>query len=122
MGAHVRPHASRIGYGVHPWHDPAITDEFYEDFLELDATHFHVYAAEWTPTHIDFYVDNHLIRTVHQSPQYPMQFMLSVYEIPQPGAAATFAADAKDYPKQFVVDYFRAYQPEQGYPAAARGG
>jgi hypothetical protein len=29
--------------------DPNLTDEFYQDLLEIDATKFHVYAHEWTP-------------------------------------------------------------------------
>jgi hypothetical protein len=36
-----------------------------------------------------------------------MQFMLGIYEFAGPPAGA--------YPKEFVIDYFRAYQPEGGY-------
>lgn len=60
MGDDVHGQGSRIGYGVHPWGDPAINDEFYRELVPIDAARFHVYAAEWTPTHIDFYVDNRL--------------------------------------------------------------
>lgn len=115
MGEHVSPKSSRIGYGVHPWGDASISDEFYEDFLPIDATGFHIYAAEWTPTHIDFYVDNQKLRTVHQSPNYPMQFMLGIYELPHKAAQKQIAQPSASYPKRFVVDYFRAYQPIAGY-------
>ena len=118
MGVHVRPTSSRVGYGVHPWSDPTITDEFFEDFLHIDATHYHIYAAEWTPTHIDFYVDNQKIRTIHQSPKYPMQFMLGIYERPHLGAEAEASDRSATYPKKFIIDYFRAYQPVGGYAAA----
>jgi len=115
MGKDVYPEASRVRYGVHPWGDPTITDEFYEASLPIDATSFHLYAAEWTPAQIDFYVDNRKLRTIHQSPQYSMQFMLGIYERP----AQAHEADQRDgleaYPKRFVVDYFRAYQPLAGY-------
>jgi hypothetical protein len=48
-------------------------------------------------------------RTLSQSPNYPMQFMLSIYERPQgAGAAGRPEPDAR-YPKEFTVDYFRAY-------------
>jgi hypothetical protein len=100
---------SEVRYGVHPWSDATLTDEFYRDVLPMDATQFHIYAVEWTPTHIDFYVDNIKRRTIQQSPAYPMQFMLNIYELPRedsPGAV---------YPKQFVIDYFRGYQPVGGY-------
>jgi hypothetical protein len=57
---------------------------------------------------IDFYVDNQRIRRINQSPGYPMQFMLAIYELPGAGVNAV-------YPKKFVVDYVRGYQPKGGY-------
>jgi beta-glucanase (GH16 family) len=115
VGSHVTATSSRVRYGVHPWGDPAIKEEFYEDFLNLDATHFHVYGVEWTPAHLDFYVDNVKIRTIHQSANYPMQFMLSIYEHPFEGAWTGPYDPGAPYPKKFVIDYFRAYQPDGGY-------
>lgn len=84
-------------------------DEFYCDRLPLNATQFHTYVVEWTPTHIDFYVDDIRRRTVQRPIHYPMQFMLGIYELP--GAQT----DRHDYPRAFVVDYFRAYRPLHGY-------
>lgn len=110
MGEHVGGGRSRVGYGVHPWADPNIGDAFHEDFLDIDAAAFHLYAAEWTPTRIDFYLNNHKIRTVGQSPHYPMQLMLGIYE--RPWLRKAHSA----YPKTLVVDYVRAYQPIAGYP------
>ena len=108
FGKDVSDASTTVRYGIHPWKDPDLTDEFYHDSLEIDATKFHVYALEWTPTHIDFFVDNQKIRRINQSPGYPMQFMLSVYELPG-------REDSADNPKEFVVDYVRGYQPEAGY-------
>jgi beta-glucanase (GH16 family) len=108
FGKDLGPNSAKVGYGIHPRIDPNLTDEFYQDLLEIDATQFHVYAHEWTPTHVDFLIDHQRIRRIDQSPNYPMQFMLSIYELP--GAEETSV-----YPKEFVVDYVRAYQPEGGY-------
>ncbi|HEX8037309.1 MAG TPA: glycoside hydrolase family 16 protein, partial [Ktedonobacterales bacterium] len=47
-GAGVSAQGSRVGYGVHPWSDPAIMDEFYEEVVPIDARHYHIYAVEWT--------------------------------------------------------------------------
>lgn len=108
FGKDIGDTSAQVGYGIYPRRDPNLTDEFYVDTLGIDATKFHVYAHEWTPTHIDFFVDHQRIRRIHQSPAYPMQFMLSIYELPgtqEPGS----------YPKEFVVDYIRSYQPESGY-------
>ena len=90
------------------WGDPRLTDEFAQQTLELDATRFHVYALEWTPTQVDFFVDNQPVRRIKQAPAYAMQFMLSLYE--HPGDERTTA-----YPQAFIVDYVRAYQPVGGY-------
>lgn len=117
MGEFVSATSSRVGYGVHPWFDPTVTDEFFEEFLPIDATHYHIYAAEWTPTHIDFYVDNQKIRTIYQSPSYPMQFMVGIFELPHKVAGKALA-QSDSYPKQFIIDYFRAYQPVGGYVVA----
>jgi hypothetical protein len=57
---------------------------------------------------VAFFVDHRLIKTVAQSPRYPMQFMLGIYEFPDDGTAP---ARAHQYPKQFTIDYFRGYQP-----------
>jgi hypothetical protein len=116
-GAGVAADSSRVGYGVHPWSDTALRDEFYEQALPIDAACFHIYAIEWTPTFIDFYVDNQRLRTIRQSPAYPMQFMLGIYEHSSTTPEAERRAEAGDYPKEFVIDYFRAYQPLGGYAA-----
>lgn len=114
FGKDVSKTSSVVCYGVHPWKDTTLVDEFYRDALPIDATEFHIYAFEWTPSHIDFYVDNQPIRRISQSPNYPLQIMLSIFELP---GGNTDAA----YPKEFVVDYVRGYQPEGGYDSMSQG-
>jgi hypothetical protein len=108
FGADVHSGTATVRYGIHPWKDPGLTEEFCQDRLDMDVMQFHVYAFEWTPDHIDFFIDNQKTRRMHQSPAYPMQFMLSIYELPGADRHTT-------YPQEFVVDYIRAYQPESGY-------
>ncbi len=115
FGSGVTPESSEIGYGLHPFNDPTITDEFYRDTLAIDAADYHLYAAEWTPTHVDFYVDNVQTRRVRQSPAYPMQFMLGIYELPD-GLDPT--SPETGWPKTFEVDYVRGYQPAAGKPGS----
>ena len=85
---------------------PGVRDEFSVEDLAIDARDFHVYAAEWLPGYVAFFVDHQLVKLVEQSPGYPMQFMLDIYEFPEDQPPQP--ADA--YPKQFVVDYFRGYR------------
>lgn len=108
FGKDVHPTSATVCYGVHPWGDPTLTDEFYCDPVTIDATTFHTYAHEWTPSYIDFYIDNQVIKRINQSPQYPLQLMLSIFELPGGDSGAA-------YPKEFVVDYVRVYQPQGGY-------
>jgi len=107
FGYQMTREAATIGYGLHPFTDPAITDEFYRDRIEMDASGYHIYAAEWTPKQVDFFVDNKRLRAVRQSPGYPMQFMLGIYEIPQQLNEHSLP---DRWPKMLEVDYVRGYQ------------
>ena len=111
FGRDVTPDSAAVGMGVHPFGDPAIVDEFAAEVIAMDATDFHAYAAEWTPEFVAFFVDHQLIKVVDQSPQYPMQFMLGIYEFPDSGPPSP---QAPAYPKEFVVDYVRGYRRSDG--------
>jgi beta-glucanase (GH16 family) len=107
FGRNVTADRAGVGMGLHPFGDPGIRDEFSVEDLAIDARDLHTYAAEWTPEHVAFFVDHRLVKLVSQSPAYPMQFMLGVYEFPDGGEAGR---PARPYPKEFVVDSFRAYR------------
>ena len=51
---------------------------------------------------VSFHVDGTLVKTVSQSPSYPMQLMLSIYEFPPDDGGRR-----GDYPKEFVVESVR---------------
>jgi hypothetical protein len=107
FGRNIAPDHVGIGMGLHPFGDPTIQDEFAMVNVAIDAREFHTYAAEWTSDYVAFYVDDELVKTVEQSPSYPMQFMLGVYEFPEGGQ---FGQPASAYPKEFVVDHVRGYR------------
>ena len=106
-GEHIGVSSSVVGYGVHPFGDSSLKDEFCEESFDIDASEFHVYGADWKPNGIDFYVDNVKTRTIRQSPNYPMQFMLNIYELPD---TLTSAAKEAPFPKTMVVDYVKGYR------------
>ena len=103
FGKDVQPGSARVGMGVRAFSDPNLVGDFSQELVEMDATDFHVYAAEWTPAGIDFFIDGRRAKTVNQSPGYPMQLMLGIYELDPRG----------DYPKEFVVDYVRGYRTKR---------
>lgn len=111
FGRDVSPTSAAIGMGVRPHQDPAIADAFSQERLDIDVREFHEYAAEWTPDRVAFYIDGRLIKVVNQSIDYPMQFMLGIYEFAD-GPEAPSAPER--YPKEFVVDWFRSYRRAPG--------
>ena len=100
-GQHVEPQSAIIGYGLHPFGDPAIRDEFFEEPMALDVSQYHSYAVEWLKEAIHFYIDGRCIRTLNQSPDYAMQLMLNLYDL----------ANLPDEPGLFQIDYLAGYQP-----------
>jgi beta-glucanase (GH16 family) len=112
FGNDVGRRASKVGYGIRLFSDPSITNDFHKSSLEFDAATYHVYAAEWKPTHVEFFIDNVSLITLPQSPRYPMQFMLSIYEIPDQLKPVSLEVQ---WPKALEVDYVRGYQPIAGY-------
>jgi hypothetical protein len=106
FGADVGANTARVGMGIHPFGDPNLVDEFSTDEHAIDATEFHTYAVDWTRDRVEFFLDDARVKTVHQSPGYPMQLMLGIYEFPDridPERSGT-------YPKRFVVDHVRGYR------------
>jgi ketosteroid isomerase-like protein len=97
FGRDVRPDKAVVGMGVHPFTDPDIVDDFSAETIAIDARELHVYRADWTPGQVAFFVDGEHVRTVPQSPAYPMQLMLGIYEFPG-------EQNGTPYPKEFVVD------------------
>ncbi len=95
-----------VGYGLRPFNDPSITNAFFEEPFAIDATQFHTYAADWSEEKIDFYIDGKKIKTIHQSPKYPMQLMLNIYEVPTKNPSTV----KRNYPNEFVIDYIRGYE------------
>jgi hypothetical protein len=109
FGRDVGDGEALVGMGLHPFGDPRIVDEFEKVRLPIDVREFHVYAADWTPHAVTFSVDGAPVKRAEQSPDYPMQLMLGIYEFPGDGPRA-----GAGYPKEFVVDWVRGYRPAAG--------
>jgi beta-glucanase (GH16 family) len=98
FGRDVHDEHAVVGLGVHPFGDTAIRDDFERVAVPIDAREFHDYAANWTETYVEFFVDGTLVKTVEQSPSYPMQLMLTLYAFERAGP----------HPKAFEVDYVKS--------------
>jgi hypothetical protein len=102
FGRGVGARTAEVGMGVHPFGDPSVTDDFSVETLALDARDLHTYSALWTPDGVAFYVDDGLVRRVEQSPGYPMQLMLGIYDFAAAGPGTA-------YPKTFRVERVRSW-------------
>jgi hypothetical protein len=116
FGRNVAAGSVGVGMGLHPFGDPRIREEFAVETLSIDPREFHIYAAEWTPEYVAFFVDHRLVKTAEQSPAYPMQVMLGIYEFPD---EAESTPSVYPYPKEFVVDWFRGYRHIEPAPAVS---
>ncbi|HEV7809276.1 MAG TPA: glycoside hydrolase family 16 protein, partial [Candidatus Limnocylindrales bacterium] len=111
FGRNIGDAVARVGMGIHPFGDPGLVDAFEEVPLALDPTTFHVYAAEWTPDEVAFYVDEALVKVVDQAPAYPMQIMLGLYQF---GERAGLASIPEAASRAFEIDWFRGHRPRVG--------
>lgn len=104
-GENVGPERTVIGYGMHKFADTTLREAFYEEPFPLDVGAFHVYAVEWLPHQVTFLIDDKPIRVINQSPAYPMQLMLGLYDVPN----KTATKSVRWATPEFVVDYVRGY-------------
>lgn len=94
---------SIVGHGVHPFGDPRIVDDFHRPRLPLDAREFHTYSVDWAPDGVHFWIDDEHVTSTSQSPDYPMQLMLNIYEFEGP------VDDTGLYPTEMLVDWVRGW-------------
>ncbi|MQA81055.1 MAG: family 16 glycosylhydrolase [Streptosporangiales bacterium] len=74
-----------VGCGVHAFRDPALVEDFDTLRLDVDVAESHRYAVSWTPGGVDFLLDDHVVRSTRQSPDYPLQLILGVFDFPDRG-------------------------------------
>lgn len=104
FGDAVQPGTAAVGVGLHPFRDPAVTEDFAAVRLPLDIAAFHTYAVDWSAEQAEFLVDGVVVRRCARPPAYPMQMMLAVFDFPE----RSVGHDADAVP-ELVVDSLRGY-------------
>lgn len=105
FGNAIGPERSHVRVGVKAHHDPRLSTDMDELALDLDVTEWHTYGAEWTSERIRFFIDDRLVRIVHQRIEYPLQLMVDLFEFPEGPDR-----DPAGYPKLAEVNAVRGHQ------------
>lgn len=107
FGRDIGPDGSgRVGVGVHPFGDPGLRDDFAQVATAIDLRNEHLYTVEWMPGAARFYLDEQLIAETDQSPAYPLQLMLNLYELPDGSPR-----DPAEYPLEARITGVRHWVP-----------
>lgn len=96
--------SAAVGMGLHPFRDPAVSEDFEAVRLPIDIAEFHTYAVDWTPERVEFLVDGEPVRGCPRPPGYPMQMMVAVFDFPDRSTGDDSAAVP-----ELVVDHLRGY-------------
>jgi hypothetical protein len=94
---------AKVGRGIKRLHDPKLTDEIDDARLPIQVSDWHIFTMHWTPAGITFFVDGQVVTTTSQSPDYPMQLMLNLYDLPGDHDRSQAIEAA------FDIDYIRAW-------------
>jgi hypothetical protein len=100
FGSEAASGEALVGVGTRRFADPSLEGDFEKVPVAIDVTELHTYAAEWTPGRVVFSVDGTPIKSVAESPDYPMQLMLGIYGL----------ETGVPYPKELVVDHVRGFR------------
>lgn len=105
------------GPKVYNWTDEDLKDWMVQIPIEEDyVNEYHIYAMDWTPEYLAFYVDGVEIARTEQSPQYEMCMILSMYINDDPDANYWSGVPSDVFPKVWEIDYVRVYKKAEGYP------
>lgn len=77
-----------LGQGIKAIRDPRLTDEFSAEAYPIDVSRDHVYAVDWRPGSVGFFLDGELLKTTDQAPDYPMQLIIGLFDFPGEAAPA----------------------------------
>ncbi len=71
-----------VGMGIRSFRDPDLVEDISTPRLDLDVSERHSYAISWNPGDVEIAIDHVPIRRIDQSPRYPMQLMIGVFDFP----------------------------------------
>ena len=82
FGDEIEDGSAAVGMGIRSFRDPDLIGDFSTPRLEIDVSERHTYAVVWNPESVEIVVDEVPVRRIDQSPGYPMQLMIGVFDFP----------------------------------------
>ena len=107
FGRNANAQGVALGCGVKTMNDPHLPQDFSEPRYPIQLEDWHIYGMEWRPDGIDFYLDDQIIKSTPHSPHYPLQLMLTFYDLQN---GETTSASPEQPATWFEIDYVRGYE------------
>ena len=82
FGDAVGEGTANVGMGLHEIRDPVLTEDFAAEPLPIEVSDVHTYGVDWRPGSLTFTLDGTPVKRVAQSPDYPVQLMIGVFDFP----------------------------------------
>ncbi len=99
FGDEIRDGSAAVGMGIRSFRDPDLIGDFATPRLAMDVSAPHTYGVVWAPDSVELSVDGRVVRHHDQSPAYPMQLMIGVFDFPARDPSGEWA----DHTPELVV-------------------
>lgn len=99
----------RIGVGVHPFGDDRLVEDYGLVPVRGDLREWRTYSVVIDDSRCTFFVDDVEVASTPQAPQYPLQLMLTLYDLP-PADGVEVQRPAADEPIEAQVAWVREWQ------------
>ncbi len=107
FGRSIDSGSAEVGVGIKKLRDPRLTHDFVSPRLEMDVSEYHVYAVEWDARESSFFVDDQVIHSSRNPPNYPLQAMLAILDFPE------WSSGGDDHiVPSFAIDWVAGTSPE----------
>jgi Glycosyl hydrolases family 16 len=103
FGETLEEGTAAVGMGIRSFRDQGLVGDFSAPRLKIDVSEPHIYTAVWKPQSVEILVDEVLVRRLDESPGYPMQFMIGVFDFPARDPSGVWA----DHVPELVVSSVR---------------
>jgi Glycosyl hydrolases family 16 len=107
FGEAIEDGSAAVGMGIRSFRDPDLASDFSAPRLAIDVSEPHAYAVVWDPEYVEIVIDEIPVHRVGQSPGYPMQLMIGVFDFPARDPSGVWA----DHVPELVVSSVRGSPP-----------